>query len=284
MTTNRLEDDLRDAFSTQLSLLPGDADARLIAVDYRPRTTSRLPLGLALTGAAAACATVSCLVLVPHGGSGPRALPSTGTAHLGQLQDVAFVTSRITKALDGVEHDVVSVTSNNVSAGGRELEHIWARADGSAQRSQTSVEGRLTGDFSTSDTGPTISVLYDTRTYWTQPAEPCTSGPKCGSSALPDPFTAAGIRSLIAGGDLTIVGRGEVVKGTRTIHLRGRSDAISLAGSLDMWVNAATYLPIRYTVTHASTERDAYVAYLPPTKQNLAQLTAPIPNGFTKTP
>jgi len=42
--------------------------------------------------------------------------------------------------------------------------------------------------------------------------------------------------------------------------------------------------PIHYTVTHASTERDADVTYLPPTKENLALLTAPIPAGFTQQP
>jgi hypothetical protein len=48
-----------------------------------------------------------------------------------------------------------------------------------------------------------------------------------------------------------------------------------------MWVNATTYLPVRWQwLQDGSTAFD--VTWLPPTPENLDQLTAPIPPGFAE--
>jgi len=237
--------------------------------------------GVAVVSVAAAVVGGSMAIAPGAGSPGAGTAARTSTAPA-QVRDVAQLTVRITSALNAAEHDVVYVNSSSqITDKIHQVEHIWQLADGSASRDQMfHPNGTPSFDYSISNTGNTISVQYDTRTYRTQ-AEPwlCTNPAKCGD---PSPFTLAGITKLIATGRLTMVGTGEVINGQSTVHLRGQSDAISLTGTLDLWVNTATYLPIHYTVTHASTERDADLTYLPPTKENLALLTAPIPAGFTQ--
>ncbi len=91
MSLELLERDLRQAFAARLGELPPNAEKRVVAVDYRPRTRSRTALltaGTAMAGTAAA-AIVTAFPAIPTGlndrpaqdgpGSGAASQPSPGS-------------------------------------------------------------------------------------------------------------------------------------------------------------------------------------------------------------
>jgi len=66
----------------------------------------------------------------------------------------------------------------------------------------------------------------------------------------------------------------QVIDGTNAIKL------VTASGSATMWVNPATYLPVRYDVDGSQTD----YRWLTPTAAHLALLDLPIPAGFTQVP
>jgi hypothetical protein len=90
---------------------------------------------------------------------------------------------------------------------------------------------------------------------------------------------ATALRTAVSCGSLTVDGR-QTVDGTQTIELKSRT------GSLipeTIWVSPSTYLPVRAVVGSAllpGVRQTANFTWLPPTAQNLARLTVPVPAGF----
>jgi hypothetical protein len=117
-------------------------------------------------------------------------------------------------------------------------------------------------------------AIYGNKTWWT------ASGHTTWSSASTCPGEsgwdwAAAIRQGIACSAYKVAGRQDI-NGTRTIKL-----VHYVARSLyqTLWVSAATYLPVRFEETSRFT---IDYRWLRPTAGNLAQLTMPVPAGFTK--
>jgi hypothetical protein len=110
--------------------------------------------------------------------------------------------------------------------------------------------------------------------------------PDSGSAASSLPSTVAReLRAAVSCGGLTSVGR-ERVDGIETIELRSRPGSLA---SETIWVSPSTYLPVRATVRMAlghsqGRQQTANITWLPPTPQNLAKLTVPIPAGFRQVP
>jgi hypothetical protein len=106
--------------------------------------------------------------------------------------------------------------------------------------------------------------------------------PGTGSSASSLPSTVAReLRAAVSCGSLTSAGR-QRVDGIETIELTsGPSSPVSET----VWVSQSTYLPVRAVVRLSfgklpGREQTADFTWLPPTAQNLAKLTVPIPAGF----
>ena len=99
------------------------------------------------------------------------------------------------------------------------------------------------------------------------------------ASTLPSPV-ARSLRTAVSCGTLTVAGR-ELVNGVEAIKLTSRPDSFI---SETIWVDPSTYLPVRVVVRSAPgspvIEQTANITWLPPTAQNLAELTVPIPAGF----
>jgi hypothetical protein len=99
------------------------------------------------------------------------------------------------------------------------------------------------------------------------------------ASALP---TARALRAAISCGALTEAGR-QLVDGVEAIKLTSRAKSPI---SETIWVSPGTYLPVRVIVSSAlgfaRIRQTADITWLPPTSQNLAKLTVPIPAGFRK--
>jgi hypothetical protein len=99
------------------------------------------------------------------------------------------------------------------------------------------------------------------------------------ASTLPS-TVARSLRTAVACGTLTIAGR-QQIDGIETIKLTSRPDSFI---SETIWVSPSTYLPVRVVARSASgapaVQQTADITWLPPTAQNLAKLTVPIPAGF----
>ena len=142
----------------------------------------------------------------------------------------------------------------------------------------------------TSDQTVAITINYGNRTWstttypWGDETPPNTPGPLPQTSAQ----AAAALRAAVNAGSMTDLGPAQV-DGQSAIQLVQGS---SKTGEIDMWVNPATYLPIRTietapgeSVTSDRAIQDDY-EWLPDTAANLSMLTpaGAIPAGFTQVP
>jgi hypothetical protein len=161
---------------------------------------------------------------------------------------------------------------------------------------------------STSLTATSVSFQEKNWSTWTVKADllrqigrpglhdTCVAAAIC-LSFTQDPATlTADIREALSHGKLTRDGT-EDIDGVDTIKLvsvRNKPQASADANFLvatTLWVNPATYLPVRLQInttvnlpdghtSHAVFSSD--VSWLPPTSANLADLRIPIPAGFTQ--
>ena len=118
-------------------------------------------------------------------------------------------------------------------------------------------------------------------------------------SASSQPSTVArSLRAAISCGALAVVGR-QRIDGTEAVKLTSRQGSPI---SETIWVSPGTYLPVRLVIRSAlgfhalgepaarltpgrpAARLTADITWLPPTPQNLAQLTVPIPAGFRRVP
>jgi hypothetical protein len=101
------------------------------------------------------------------------------------------------------------------------------------------------------------------------------------ASSLPS-TVARSLQTAVSCGTLTVAGR-QSVDGIEAIKLTSRPGSPI---SETIWVSPSTYLPVRVAVRPASgapaVQQTADITWLPPTAQNLARLTVPIPAGFRK--
>jgi hypothetical protein len=99
------------------------------------------------------------------------------------------------------------------------------------------------------------------------------------ASSLPS-TVARSLRTAVSCGTLTEAGR-QQIDGIEAIKLTSRPGSLI---SETIWVNPSTYLPVRVVVRSAPgapvVQQTADITWLPPTAQNLAKLTVPIPAGF----
>ena len=109
-------------------------------------------------------------------------------------------------------------------------------------------------------------------------------GTRSTSSSLPS-TVARDLRTAVSCGALVDAGR-QRMDGTEAIELKSRPGS---PVSETVWVSQSTYLPVRAVVRLsfgklAGREQTADFTWLPPTAQNLAKLTVPIPAGFRHVP
>jgi hypothetical protein len=259
---------------------------------------SRRRAGLALLAAGAAAAGVAGVV--SGGGHAVAVRPSVpvrpgAPANLSADYVVDHVKAAVNASADrAVQYDlghapnsqtgVIENTATwNYARSGREvtLTHILG-AGGSP------VLGYLM--TATPDQTVTITINYSTRTWstatypWGYAIPPNTPGPLPQTTAQ----AADALRAAINAGSMTDAGPANV-DGQRAIHLVQGS---AKTGEIDMWVDPATYLPIRTIETapgqSAASDRairDDY-KWLPDTAANLSLLipAGAIPAGFTQVP
>ena len=286
------------------------APAGLTYRTVRRRRRRRLALR-SMTGGvavlAAGAAALAVIVLPRVNGSGQQAV------------DAAYVIRNVSNALSAAEPGTIAqmtVTTTGATVRGGTAVTTTAEewSNGEQWRSVTySASGHPVYDEGyTTSSGYTL-VSYPTKTWARQaglglPYAPFSSAPPSGkhgcgqalgafpvvfrlglpgtsTSASSLPATVAGaLRTAVSCGSLTVAGH-QTVDGTETIKLTSRPDSLI---SETIWVDPSTYLPVRVTVRSAAgsspVQQTADFTWLPPTAQNQAKLTVPIPAGFRKVP
>jgi hypothetical protein len=292
--SNDFEDQLRaDMGRVQVRPRPGLArEAHRRYAKSRRRTA----LAVAATGTAAAVA----------GATAGFAL-SAGTPGTGPIETTAYVVNHVSAALAAT--NAIGYTTAHYSGTGAigflsDRVIGWEFGDLSRQLIESSAGRPLVDNSARPEDGrgAIISVHYPSRD-WMSITVPSSElpGPSGGSNRcdgiLVSPFaaderTAADWKQIIQAGlkcgMFTVAGR-QWVDGVDAIKLTGHKPE---AGST-IWVDPSSYLPVRLTgrvqlIAGGTDKQDAGTLtinfrWLPPTRANLRELTAPIPKGFRET-
>ena len=304
----RTEDDLRTALTTLERHAP--AAARVLpGSSRRARYGLRSPLSArwlaGITTAAALAGAVTAVTLpsgtsriIQNGGvSSPSA--ATGTTLKAKLlaaisaasSDIAYMrVTEVTNSPDVLNLSGESWLSPWQPSTGQQVHNRQVRLD----RDGTPVlDMELTYDWpapptpsaprSLSTKGSAITVNYKTKTWSAENEGVCDV---CELTAV----YPTNLSELIRDSDFKEVGR-VAVDGHRAIEFHsvaiGDSATLWVRINSTLWVDAATYLPLRLTSTsslrHGYTDtRTIDYQLLPATPANLAKLTPPVPAGFRK--
>jgi hypothetical protein len=260
--------------------------------------------------ALAAGAVALAVVVLPGADQGGSVGAAVDSAYL-----VKHVSSALSAAEPGEIAQMTVTTSSALVPGGGPATATTAEewSNGDEWRSITySSPGHPAYDEGFSTASGYTLVSYSARTWARQPglgspAAPALGSPSvtrgCGpviaafptlfrlglpgtsSSASSLPTTVATeLRTAISCGTLTVAGR-QPVDGTEAIELKSRPGSL-IAETI--WVSPDTYLPVRVVNRSApgtpALQQTANFTWLPPTAQNLAKLTVPVPAGFRRVP
>jgi hypothetical protein len=269
------------------------------------RRRRRLALASMTGGVAVLAAGAAALAVV--------ALPGfNGTGR--QAMDAAFVVKNVGNALSAAAPGTIAQMTITTSGGRNGTTSAEEWSNGSEWRSVTySSPGHPVYDEGYSTTSGYTLVSYPTKTWARQaglglPYTPFSGSPPsakhgCGQAlgafpvlfrlGLPGTSKSAGalpatvaeaLRTAVSCGSLDAAGH-QAIDGTDTIKLTSRPGSLITE---TIWVSPSTYLPVRVTTESAAgyspTRQTADFAWLPPTAQNVAKLTVPVPAGFRKVP
>lgn len=290
----RTEDDLRNALTTLERHAP--AAARVLpGSSRRARHGLRSPKAIGrLAGAAtaAALAGVVTTLILPSGssgtsqnGGGTSQSPITKTALQARLLtaltaasgDIAYVHTNVNLSSSNPQGMDEWTYPSQPSAGQQLRYRIMVLGGNGAPRQDD--ESIFAAQTPKSCFVKAILVDYQAKT-WSQEhlnELPCTPPVSLGVGANANMIEVIKERNFKEVGPATVAGR-------RAIEFR--SDVQDQAARWDLWVDAATYLPIRLTQSSLSKPSQVNVTvdfqFLPATPANLAKLTPPIPSGFKR--
>ncbi len=264
------------------------------------RRRRRLALRSVAGGVAALAAGAAAVAVVLPSVSGPRV----------SAADAAYVVKRVSHALSAAEPGEIAqmTVTTTGGVGGAASAEEWS--NGNEWRSVTySSPGHPFYDEGYSTASGYTLVSYPTKTWARQagvgqPAAPAFGnssatrdcGPGTGgfpvlfrlglpgtstsTSSLPTTVATA-LHTAVSCGSLSVAGR-QTVDGTDAIELKSRAGSLI---SETIWVSPSTYLPVRVVTRSSYTpaiQQTADFTWLPPTAQNQAKLTVPVPAGFRK--
>jgi len=265
----------------------------------RRQLRRRVALPVLAVGVAAVVAV--SVVAVASGRSAPAAARP-------RIETAAYVLSRATSAVTAATSDVLEVRSR-VSAGWSVTS--WVAPKTGVVRLDTRLAPSGHSTFY-SEPSKTVIVDYQTRSWWSvgldRLARSMPPGLRRraelrhdlrlipgllafqmnawdnGDPTLTIP-TPAAIRSELADGRFRLIGS-QTSGGQRLLELRGMGSGNAGVAQHDrmlaIWVNAATYLPVRsVAIVGSEPPLVSEFTWLAPTAANLAILTPRIPAGFT---
>jgi hypothetical protein len=250
------------------------------AVATIPRLRRRR-LALRPAAALAAALAAAAMALVVAGVPGAH---HDGTA--GPAVDTAYVVKHVDSALSGAGPGQIAqmtLTARGVPGGPATAEAWSYRGQWRSVTYPAAGHPDFDEGFSTAS-GFTV-VSFQTRTWARggsgRPGRPGVPGLIGCGGPLP---VARALRAELSCVTLTEAGR-QRVDGIDAIKLTSRPGSRI---SATMWVSPGTYLPLRVVIRPDPGSpipwQEADITWLPPTAQNLARLTVPIPAGFRQVP
>lgn len=258
--------------------------------DRRRRNAAR-----AGAASAVAAVAVAAAVIVSNG--------TTGASRDSGTYTTAYVVKHVTSALDAV-NEIASVhfTSPGVAPmdlwvydGPRGLAYRAEYFDSSG--GQLILEVGITATPANYQTWINVDPIHGTWTKqsFQRPAPRTGCGTPVPTSLDSFPEIAAGLREYLACGTLSYEGIQQVdgVNALKLVSARQQRRGKTLTTvTTIIWVDPATYLPVRLTTrVRLTTQRTRPmvsvpmrfdIRWLPPTSANLALLTVRIPAGFTQ--
>lgn len=276
----------------------GTADPRAPAGMIRGTPRRRRPVLRSVAGVAAmlAAAAVALAVMGVPGGTGPAV-------------DTSYVVKRVESALSAagpgeIAQLTITTSDGGVPGGTAATAEEWSYGDRWRAVAYTAA-GHPVYDEGLSGSSVYTWVSYPTRTWAdlqvrasSAPLVPGSHGcepvafalpvlfqpglPGPGSAASAGPATVARtLRAAVSCGSLAVAGR-QRVAGADAIELTsGRGSPFPET----IWVSPDSYLPVRVVTgpnpaKPGSSRQTVEITWLPPTTQNLAKLTVPIPAGY----
>jgi hypothetical protein len=237
-----------------------------LAATVRRRHTRRARALMAVAVAPVAAATVAVVAL-------------TAAPTQPNLRNAAYVTGHTVAALDAASARVMHVQG---AIGGQTLEQWRDPAGARWLVDEIGPDGKprramlVTGPDDGARTVRTVD--YTGRAWWTyrleQPAEPSDVS---WIATLDGPDD---IQDALRLWSLHVVGT-ERVDGRDTVHLGG-AEPTGRGIAIDIWVDAATYLPVRIAIVSPDLSVTSRYTWLPRTPQNLAPFDLKPPAGFTQ--
>jgi hypothetical protein len=294
---DRLQAEMRHA--TAGARVPPDL-ARRAWRNRRRRVTTR---------AAAAAGTAAVLAAAAVAGT-------TGASRPSGIHTTAYIVKHVGSALSGAvaANDIMDLRAADGSA------ETWISSGPAGPESRTKMAwppGQVYFDTGTNLKTDTVTgVNYRTKT-WNRftspgPSQPYPPPTSCRQVGQPDDTAtfvmrltlatlAASIREALACGQWSSdgtqhVGGVDAIKlvSVSTVHLSDPTQHTHAPGetlrfTTTAWVDSASYLPLRWMQTILVNGKkvpgpppEYNIQWLPPTSANLAQLTVPIPAGFTQ--
>ena len=258
------------------------------------RTSS--PTRVIAIGISVAAATAGAVVALSAIGT-PSARPQSAAAHAGTaVATPAELRSAILTAFNGVGGDVFYAKITEIYPGkmsrwngvqqnwaypiqpkaGQKV-HVRSVLVPSNPRDKSDTEWIYTEPSRAKAMLPTqtkiIFVQYGNRTWSDTTAPVASQTPAASLQAL---------RQSIATGDFTAP-RKTKLNGQTVLELTAHYKVAGKESEQIVWVDPATYLPVRMLSDEAGIKTQVDYGFLPPTPANMAELKATIPPGFTRT-
>jgi hypothetical protein len=311
---------IREAFDQDLAEYRAPADlpqrARLGGLRRARRTRRRMvTFAATATAVAAAGAATAAVVLAPQPGTVPAAPGQPRPAAAAGLPSAQSVGKAMLTAVDGVSDDILYSTSNDGGTpASRYQDWDWPAQPAVGQQAQTRSlfsqmsHGRMQPSediaFSYINRGPgpyhppkkvpgqVTMVCYAGSSAcglgsvgvqpgtWSQFPLPPDSSDVSSDVSAGSLFSPAAIAQGIAAGKWRVEGRTELDR-RLTLVLREMAGQIQPEPFV-LWVDAQTYLPLKWTAGTGTFFSSGTYAYLPPTPANMALFTVPIPEGYPR--
>jgi hypothetical protein len=242
-----------------------------LAATVRRRHTRRARAMMTMTAVPVVAAAVAVVGLV--------AAPTQPN-----LRNAAYVTAHTVAALDAASDRVAHVQAavGWQTLDGQTLEQWRDPASSRWRVNETAPDGKprramlVTGPDD--GTRTVLTVDYADRAWWTyrldQPDLPSEG------SWIPMSDGPVDIRNTLRRLSMHVAGT-ERVDGRDTVHLAGQKPT-GRGIAIDIWVDAATYLPVRMAVVSPDMSLTSRYTWLPRTPDNLAPFDLRPPAGFTQ--
>jgi hypothetical protein len=263
-------------------------------------TTSRFGPGLrrlAAGGSLVGAATVLIVALIAFGGyiRGPSSIHHQGKIFPTQFQTVADVSASSSRAvLEASQTGIVEATSTMVGSGGATgptTKSWWDLSTSQAVRETVGQDGSPEMVMAQDPSGTVKVISYKDRAWWTASSFSGANGQTLRPTIGSVQDQVQGLEAALANGTMQIVARDQLVDGQTTIEMAGSELPTALGDHLTIWINEATYLPVRARSVDSlpnslapsgGLESDTAYQWVPQTATNLAQLTPSIPAGFAQ--